>query len=62
MAGDLAYEARIQEEAVAIKGKPAYEHRMDPNLFKTGVYIGVVTAEKSGKNTLRKNFRFSVIK
>ncbi len=60
--GDLVYEARIDENHVVINGKPAYEHAMDGSRFKSGVYSGVVTAEKGGRETIRKKFKFSVVK
>ncbi len=62
VAGDLVYEKRIDDKISLVNGKPSYEHAMDPSLFKSGVYVGVVTAEKAGKETIRKKYRFSVMK
>jgi hypothetical protein len=61
-AGDLVFEKRIDENHVVINGKPAYEYGMEPSQFKSGVYNGVVTAEKGGKETIRKKFKFTVIR
>lgn len=62
VAGDLVYETRITDMPQAVRGKSAYEHSLDIARFKSGVYVGVITAEKSGKETLRKTFRFSILK
>jgi hypothetical protein len=62
VAGDLVYEARITDQPQAIRGKSAYEHALDVSRFKAGVYVGVVSADKAGKETLRKTFRFSILK
>jgi hypothetical protein len=56
------YESRIDENHVVVNGKPSYEHALPPAKFKSGVYNGVVTAEKGGKETIRKKFKFSVVK
>jgi len=60
--GDLIYESRINEAPIVVDGKSSYEHRIDPSRLKSGAYIGVITAEKSGRETVRKKFRFSIIK
>jgi hypothetical protein len=62
ISGDLVYESRIDENHVVVNGKPSYEHALPPAKFKSGVYNGVVTAEKGGKETIRKKFKFSVVK
>jgi hypothetical protein len=62
ISGDLVFEARIDANHVVVNGKPAYEYMMDPNRFKSGVYNGVVTAEKAGKDVIRKKFKFTVVK
>jgi len=62
IAGDLVFEGRIDAAVKVVNGLPAYEQSVDPSRFKSGAYIGVVTAEKAGKEAARKKFRFSVIK
>jgi hypothetical protein len=62
ISGDLVFEARIDANHVVVNGKPAYEYMMDLNRFKSGVYNGVVTAEKAGKDVIRKKFKFTVVK
>ncbi len=58
VAGDLVYQAKIDNEITIVNGKPCYEYPIDPSRFKPGQYIGVVTAEKNGKETIRKRYRF----
>lgn len=62
VAGDLVYETTISESPVAIDGKSAYEHALDPKAYKSGVYVGVVTAEKADQETIRQKFRFTIEK
>ncbi len=62
LAGDLVYESRITEAPIAVNGKSAYEHKLDASRFKSGAYIGVVTAERSGKETTRKKFRLTFLR
>jgi hypothetical protein len=62
ISGDLVYQGRVDENQLLVNGKPSYEHAMNSSKFKSGVYNGVVTAEKAGKDIIRKKFRFSVVK
>jgi hypothetical protein len=62
VSGDLVYSAQILETPIPVAGRLAYEHVLDTSRFRAGSYIGVITAEKTGKTPVRKNFRFSVIK
>lgn len=62
VSGDLVYESSINDAPIVVEGRPAYEHPLDADRFRPGVYIGVVTAEKSGRETVRKKFRFTVVK
>lgn len=62
VAGDLVYEGKVDVGPMVVEKKPAYEERLDVKKFKSGAYFGVVTAEKAGKDTVRKKFRFTVIK
>jgi hypothetical protein len=62
VSGDLVTEGKMVEAPQAIRGRSAYEQPLDMSHFKAGVYVGVVTAEKSGSDALRKNFRFSILK
>jgi len=62
VSGDLVDEGRISDAPNVVNGKAAYEHALNSDRFKSGTYIGVVTGEKTGKDTIRKNFRFSVVK
>jgi hypothetical protein len=62
VAGDLVYNERVDGSHIVVAGKAAYEHAMNPSKFKSGIYHGVVTATKGGKETIRKKFRFSVVK
>jgi hypothetical protein len=62
IAGDLVFDGRVDDNHVVVNGKPAYEYGMKPGQFKSGVYNGTVTAEKGGKDTIRKTFKFAVVK
>lgn len=62
VSGDLVYESRLAETPIAVGGKAAIEHVLESGRFRSGVYFGVVTAEKAGEETIRKRYRFSVIK
>ncbi|MCG3205498.1 MAG: hypothetical protein KCHDKBKB_02220 [Elusimicrobia bacterium] len=62
VAGDLVYETKVSDGIKLVNGKPCYEIPLDQTKFKSGVYTGVVTAEKSGKEPIRKQYRFSVIR
>lgn len=62
VAGDLVFEGRVDSKTTVVNGKSAYEHALNPDLFKSGVYIGVVTATKAGKETVRKRYRFTIVK
>jgi hypothetical protein len=62
VSGELVYETRIDSEITVVNGKPCYEYKLDQANLKAGVYIGVVTAQKQGKETIRKRYRFTVIK
>lgn len=62
ISGDLVFEARIDTEIKVIHGKPTYEYPLDPTRFKSGVYLGVVTAIKDGKETIRQHYRFTVVR
>lgn len=61
VSGELVYESKINESPQVIRGSSAYEHTIDATL-KPGVYLGVVTADKAGKDSVRQNFRFSILK
>lgn len=58
-AGDLVHEARVDSQIVLVNGKSAYRHPLAIKRIKPGVYIGVVTATKNGKETVRKRYRFT---
>jgi hypothetical protein len=62
VSGDVVYEGRIDNEPILVDGKLAYELPLDKKLFRSGVYIGVVTAQRSGRETIRRQYRFTVIK
>lgn len=62
VAGDLVFETRIDKTPILVNGIPAYEEPLDPARFRSGTYIGVVTAERSGKETVRKKYRFTIVK
>jgi hypothetical protein len=62
ISGDLITEFTLTSQPQVINGKSAYEQALDSSLFKSGVYVGVIIAEKGGKETIRKNFRFSILK
>ncbi|MCG3205852.1 MAG: hypothetical protein KCHDKBKB_02575 [Elusimicrobia bacterium] len=62
VSGDLVFQSSITSEITVVDGQPCYEVSLDPHLFKAGVYIGVVTAEKEGKETIRKQYRFTILK
>jgi hypothetical protein len=62
VSGDVVFEGRIDESPIVTDGKIAYELPLNPALFRSGVYIGVVTAERSGRETIRRQYRFTVIK
>jgi hypothetical protein len=62
ISGDLVVDERIDNNHIVVNGKPAYEYAMDINKFKSGVYSGVVTAEKAGRDVIRKKFKFTVVK
>jgi hypothetical protein len=59
-AGELVEEGRLGAEIKVIDGVPAYEQALDGSRFRSGVYVGAVTAKKAGEETLRINFRFTV--
>jgi len=62
VSGDVVFEGRIDQQPIVSDGKIAYELPLNKNLFKAGVYIGVVTAERTGRETIRRQYRFTVIK
>lgn len=62
VSGDLVFETRINGEPIVVDGNLAYEVPLNANLFKSGVYVGAVTAKREDKETIRKSFRFSVLK
>ncbi len=62
VSGTLVYEGRIEEAPSLIGGKNVYEHVLPAKKFRSGTYHGVVTAEKSGHDPLRKKFSFAVVK
>ncbi|MBV9079784.1 MAG: hypothetical protein JO102_01555 [Elusimicrobia bacterium] len=63
IAGDVVFEGVLEEQAPrSVDGKVAYEVAMDPTRFKSGVYIGVVTADRQGRQPIRRQFRFTVVK
>jgi hypothetical protein len=62
VSGGLVFEGRVDELIVTVNGKLSYEYAFDPKLFTSGVYTGEVTAEKAGIATIRKEYRFTVIK
>lgn len=61
VSGDLVAETFVTSGIKSENGKPCYEHPLNPNLFKSGVYIGAVTIKRNGQ-TGRKTFRFTVTK
>lgn len=62
VAGELVNEFYIENKPDVIDKKVVYEVPLDLSKFESGVYLGVVTAKKSGKQDVRKKFRFSVLK
>jgi hypothetical protein len=62
VAGDVVFEGRIDQAPIVTDGVIAYELPLDPSIFRSGVYIGVVTAERSGRETIRRQYRFTVVK
>lgn len=61
VSGDIVFQARIEDDPIVIDGEIAYELPLDKNKFKPGVYIGVVTAQRLGRETIRRQYRFSVV-
>ena len=62
VSGDLVYAGQMQDAVTMSNGKVAYEMQMPAGNFKSGVYIGVVTADRDGKETIRRQFKFTVVK
>jgi hypothetical protein len=63
VSGDLAYETRVDEAPlVANNGSVSYEIKLPADRFKSGVYVGIVTAERAGRQTIRRQYRFTVVK
>lgn len=60
--GDLVDSGEFVEGVSVAGGKVAYELKLDPAKYQSGVYVGVVTAERDGKDSIRQQFRFTVIK
>jgi hypothetical protein len=61
-AGDVVFETKLSQAPTVTDGKLAYELAFDPKKFKSGVYIGVVTAKRAGRETIRRQYRFTIVK
>ena len=62
VSGDVVFEGDVDTTPIIKGSKIAYELPLDPNRFRPGVYIGVVTAYREGRETIRRQYRFTVIK
>lgn len=62
VSGDLVLEGRLDGAPVVGDGKVAYEMKLATEKLRSGVYIGVVTAEREGKQAIRRQYRFTVVK
>ncbi|MFN0118247.1 MAG: hypothetical protein ACKVQC_08175 [Elusimicrobiota bacterium] len=61
IAGDLAYESKVETISQFTNGKLTYEIPLDPKLFKSATYLGSISSKIDGKE-FRGSFRFTIIK
>ena len=62
VSGDLVFEGRLEGSPTVQDGIAAYEIHLHSADFRSGVYVGVVTAERAGKDTIRRQYRFTIVK
>lgn len=61
-AGGLAFETQVSDPEKAVADKQIYRVALDSKNFKSGIYYGVVTAQRSGQEAVRKKFSFTIVK